>query len=124
MGFLTDLFGEKKIHGPKAEDIPDTGRAGSTELERFLRTRVGLSGQDARRVRHALFDPEQGFFAEAMNRGMRITLQGFGSFYRRERTAGEVRNPGTGEVSEVGARHYPAIRWSDKLKAAIRDPEA
>ena len=123
MGFLDDLFG-KRIHGPKADNIPDTGRAGSRELERFLRTRVGLSERDARRVRHALFDPSKGFFAEAINRGMRITIMGFGSFYRRERTAGQVRNPRTGEVREIGARHYPAIRWSKTIKESIRDPEA
>ena len=59
---------------------------------------------------------------EAVVRGEKVTLVGFGSFDRRERQAREGRNPKTGEPMKIPATQVPAFSagkgFKDRVVAA------
>lgn len=60
-----------------------------------------------------------GAMTEALGRGERVELRGFGSFSVGRRDARTGRNPKTGEPVEVGAKHAPKFRASKKLLARM-----
>lgn len=55
----------------------------------------------------------------ALRRGERVTLVGFGTFSVARRRPRTVRNPRTGHAVTVGGR-VPRFRPSRELKAAVR----
>jgi len=57
--------------------------------------------------------------AEALARGEEIELRGFGAFRIREYAPGQRRNPGTGEVVELGRRRSVLLRAGKKLLARL-----
>jgi len=57
--------------------------------------------------------------SQALKRGERIELRGFGSFDVQHRAARMARNPQTNEPVEVDARYVPVFNVSDKLQAAV-----
>ena len=124
MGLLDYLFGEDDDHGPRSAEEPDIDRMSLADLWKVLAERTGVSEELARRVVANLFDPETGIISRAVNRGVAVQVTGFGTFHRREKSAGTVFNPRTGEKRRIGPRHYPAIRFSETLRKAIRDPES
>ena len=56
---------------------------------------------------------------DALHRGEKIELRGFGSFRLRERGARMGRNPATGEAIKIKASKKVAFRASKELKEAI-----
>ena len=123
MGLIEYLFGGDDEHGPRSEEEASIDRISLEDLHKVVAERTGLSRNNVRRVIHALCDPADGVISRAVNRGVDVQFTGFATFYRREKSAGTVRNPRTGERSHVGPRHYPAIRFSKSLQKAIRDPD-
>ncbi len=68
-----------------------------------------------------------GEIADAMARGDRVELRGFGAFSVRHRDARRGRNPRTGEPVEVPAKSVPFFKAGKELRARINsgvDPEA
>jgi len=58
---------------------------------------------------------------EALNRGEKVELRGFGSFRVRERGARRGRNPKTGAAIEIPAKRIPYFKAGKELKEAIND---
>jgi DNA-binding protein HU-beta len=56
---------------------------------------------------------------EAVSRGDKVSLTGFGTFERRERAARTGRNPQTGESMEVAASKAPAFKPGKSFKDAV-----
>jgi len=56
---------------------------------------------------------------QALNRGEKIELRGFGSFRVRQRDARRGRNPKTGEEIPITARRVVTFHASQKLKALV-----
>ena len=56
---------------------------------------------------------------DALMRGDRIELRGFGTFKVQHRTARTVRNPRTGEPVDVPARDVPVFRPSNNLRRLL-----
>ena len=56
---------------------------------------------------------------DALQRGEKIEIRGFGSFTVRVRRAKEGRNPKTGEEIPITARRVVTFHASQKLKAAV-----
>ena len=56
---------------------------------------------------------------EALKRGEKIELRGFGSFRLRKREPRKGRNPKTGERVEVPATRVPYFRMGKELKAVL-----
>jgi integration host factor subunit beta len=59
---------------------------------------------------------------EALNRGEKIELRGFGSFRVRQRLARRGRNPKTGESVEIPAKRVPYFKPGKELKELINQP--
>lgn len=56
---------------------------------------------------------------DAMARGEKVTLTGFGAFEVAQRNEREGRNPRTGERITIAARKAPQFRPGSELKRAI-----
>ena len=65
--------------------------------------------------------------ADALARGDRVELRGFGAFSVRDREARRGRNPRTGDTVDVPAKAVPFFKAGKELRARINngiDPEA
>lgn len=58
---------------------------------------------------------------QALNRGDKIELRGFGSFRVRQREARRGRNPKTGEPVDIPAKRVPYFKPGKELKELIND---
>lgn len=58
---------------------------------------------------------------EAMARGERVELRGFGAFSVKRREARTGRNPRTGELVEVAAKHVPFFKTGKLLRDRLNE---
>jgi integration host factor subunit beta len=72
----------------------------------------------AETVINTIFDS----MVEALVKGDRIEIRGFGSFVNRQYEAYKGRNPRTGEVIEVKEKQLPFFKVGKELKDSINDP--
>lgn len=82
-----------------------------------------LQAQDLERVVAIILDE----IADALARGDRVELRGFGAFSVRRRDARRGRNPRTGESVAVPAKAVPFFKAGKELRARVNngvDPEA
>lgn len=82
-----------------------------------------LPAQDMERIVAIILDE----IAEALARGDRVELRGFGAFSVRHREARRGRNPRTGETVDVPAKSVPFFKAGKELRARVnggQDPEA
>jgi len=56
---------------------------------------------------------------DALKKGRRVTIGGFGTFMVSKRVARDGRNPRTGKVIRIPATRVPRFKPSRSLKAAI-----
>ena len=87
-----------------------------TELVAAIAEKAGTSKKDAEKVVNATFD----VISEAMAKGDKISLVGFGTFEVRERAAREGRNPQTGEKIKIAACKVPAFKAGKALKDSVK----
>lgn len=87
----------------KAELVEDVARA--TEL--------------TKRDAELLVEIALGGIIEALNRGEKVELRGFGSFRVRARSARRGRNPRTGAAVEVPAKQVSYFKAGKELKEVI-----
>lgn len=85
------------------------------ELIDELATRANVTKKQADSVFSAALDA----IMEAVARGEKVTLVGFGSFEARERKAREGRNPKTGEKMEIPATKVPAFSAGKLFKEKV-----
>lgn len=85
------------------------------ELVDQVAAKSSLSKKDAASAIDAIFESIQ----EALARGEKVQLVGFGSFEVRERAARLGRNPQTGQSMQIRARRVPAFRPGKALKDSI-----
>ena len=85
------------------------------ELVEAVATNAGLTKADATRAIDATFDA----ITEALKKGDKLTLIGFGTFgvYRREGRTG--RNPQTGATVEIPARNVVSFKAGTQLKKSV-----
>ena len=57
--------------------------------------------------------------SEALRRGERVDLRGFGSFIVKHRAAREARNPATREIVKLQERFIPVFKVSKILKEIV-----
>ncbi len=75
-----------------------------------------------RREAEALVNSVFASLAEALARGERIEIRGFGSFIVKRRNAREGLNPKTGEVVSVMAKRVPFFKAGKELKQRVDHP--
>ena len=71
---------------------------------------VSQAGQLTRRDAEVVVETVFESMSQALARGEKIELRGFGSFRVQERKARRARNPKTGEEVDVPARKVPRFR--------------
>ena len=86
-----------------------------TELVAAVAEKSGLTKKDAERVVNATIDT----IVEAMIKGDKVSLSGFGIFEVKEREARVGRNPRTKETIQIPATRLPAFKASKTLKDSV-----
>jgi|TARA_R110002073_G_C9367853_1_gene571969 integration host factor subunit beta len=74
-----------------------------------------LFQRDIERVVNAMFDE----IGDALSRGDRVELRGFGAFSVRHRPARDGRNPRTGEAVAVRDKHVPFFKTGKELRERV-----
>ncbi len=86
-----------------------------TELIAAVAEKTGLTKKDAERVVSATFQT----IADAMVKGDKVQVSGFGIFDVKNREARVGRNPRTKEAVQIPATRLPAFKASKTLKDAV-----
>jgi DNA-binding protein HU-beta len=94
-----------------------------SELAQALATKADLSRADAQRAVEAIFSPEDGVITDALRKGDRVQITGFGTFETRERKARTGRNPRTGREIRIEATTSASFRPGKALKDAVKPAE-
>ncbi len=71
-----------------------------------------LYQRDVERIVNTIFEE----ITDAMSRGDRVELRGFGAFSVKQRDARVGRNPRTGETVQVDEKHVPFFRTGKLLR--------
>jgi integration host factor beta subunit len=74
-----------------------------------------ISKKDTEVVVNTIFDA----MTEALRRGERIEIRGFGSFQVKVREARDGRNPKTGEMVNIPAKRTPFFKVGKELKEMV-----
>ncbi len=85
------------------------------ELVEALAKKVGLTKAEAGRALDATFE----VIAEALEKGDKVPLVGFGTFGTSKRGARTARNPRTGETIKIPARKAVTFKAGTALKDAV-----
>ena len=78
-----------------------------------------LTLKDVEKVVGVIFDQ----MIEALERGGRVELRGFGAFSVRSRPARSGRNPRTGETVKVKAKNVPFFKSGKELRERLNADE-
>ena len=86
-----------------------------TELATAVSERTGIAKKDAERAVNAALET----IAEALKKGEKVQLTGFGVFEVKDREARVGRNPRTKETIEIPATRTPVFKPSKALKDTV-----
>ena len=85
------------------------------ELVEAVATKAGLTKADATRAIDATFE----VITEALAKGDKVPLVGFGTFAVSKRAARTGRNPQTGDTIKIEAKKVPAFSAGKKFKEMV-----
>ena len=85
------------------------------ELVEAVATNAGLTKADATRAIDATFDA----ITDALKKGDKLTLIGFGTFGVSRREGRTGRNPQTGATVEIPARNVVSFKAGSQLKKSV-----
>ena len=88
-----------------------------TELIAEVANKAGLSRKDAEKALGAVVET----ITEAVVKGDKVQLVGFGSFETKHREARTGRNPKTKETIEIPATRVPVFKAGKALKDAVAE---
>jgi integration host factor subunit beta len=89
-----------------------------SELVERLAERAKITKKRAEQVVNLVFDQ----MSQALKRGERIEIRGFGSFTSKSYDAYTGRNPRTGETIHVPAKRLPVFKVGKELKERVDYP--
>ena len=87
------------------------------QLVEMIAEKAGLTKADAARSLDATMES----VTEALKKGEKVSLVGFGTFATSKREAREGRNPRTGETVKIAARTAVTFKAGSKLKDAVNE---
>ena len=87
-----------------------------SDLVNAIAKNEGIEKKCAEKAVNAVFAT----IADALAKGEKIQLVGFGTFEIRERAEKQGRNPRTGETMTVPASKVPAFKAGKALKDAVK----
>ena len=85
------------------------------ELVEVVAEKAGLTKADATRAIDATFEA----ITEALSKGDKVPLVGFGTFSVSKRAAREGRNPRTGDKVQIAARNAVSFKAGSALKDSV-----
>jgi DNA-binding protein HU-beta len=85
------------------------------QLKDAVAEAAGLSGADAERALDAVVEA----ITQAVAKGEKVTIVGFGTFEPRERSARTGRNPQTGDEIQIAATTVPGFKAGAAFKQAV-----
>jgi DNA-binding protein HU-beta len=91
-----------------------------SDLVQALMSRANLNKTEATRAIESLFSTDDGLIPEALRRGERVQISGFGTFETRERKARTGRNPRTGREIRIGPTVSASFRPGKALKESVK----
>lgn len=86
-----------------------------TELVAVMAENAGISKKDAEKALNAF----TGAVTDALKKGDKVQLVGFGTFEVAERPEREGRNPRTGETMKIAASKAPKFKAGKALKDSV-----
>ena len=89
------------------------------ELVAAVAAKTDFTKKDAETAINAFLASVQ----EALVKGEKVQLIGFGTFETRERAARTGKNPRTGEALKIAASVVPAFKAGKALKDAVNSPK-
>ena len=98
-----------------ASPSPPRGSDNKTELVEAIASSTELTKTDVDKVVTALVE----VVTDALAKGDKVSLKGFGNFEVRTRSERTGRNPRTGETMTIAASKAPAFKASSALKKAV-----
>jgi len=84
-------------------------------IQKIAEENPHLYQRDVERIVNTIFDE----IIEAMARGDRVELRGFGAFSIKKRDARTGRNPRTGEAVHVEEKHVPFFKTGKALRERL-----
>ncbi|MBS4031868.1 MAG: HU family DNA-binding protein [Clostridiales bacterium] len=87
-----------------------------SELISVVAEKAGLTKKDTEKVVNAVFDG----IGEALAKGDKVQVIGFGTFDVRDRKAREGRNPATGDTIKIPAVKVPVFKAGKALKDNVK----
>jgi integration host factor subunit beta len=87
-------------------------------IQRIAELNPHLYHRDVERIVTTIFDE----ISEALARGDRVELRGFGAFSVKQRDARIGRNPRTGEAVHVAEKHIPFFKTGKLLRERMNEP--
>jgi integration host factor subunit beta len=88
-------------------------------VARLAEANPHLYQRDVERIVTAVFDE----IANALARGHRVELRGFGAFSVKHRPARVGRNPRTGDAVQVTDKHVPFFKTGKELRQRLNGQE-
>lgn len=85
-----------------------------SDLVAAMAEKAGIRKKDAEAALNAFIE----VVTEALQKGDKVEIRGFGTFLMKERAARVARNPKTGEKVEVPPKLVPAFKPGKDLKEA------
>lgn len=86
-----------------------------TELTEVVKDTTGLTSRQANEVIASFIEQ----VTNALARGERVSLAGFGNFSIKHVNARQGRNPRTGEAMMIAARNTPVFKPAGLMKEAV-----
>ncbi len=88
-------------------------------IQRIAELNPHLYQRDVERIVSTIFDE----IADALARGDRVELRGFGAFSVKERSARIGRNPRTGAAVQVSEKSIPFFKTGKQLRERLNEPQ-
>jgi integration host factor subunit beta len=88
-------------------------------IQKIADENPNLSHRDAERIVNTVFEE----IIDAMARGDRVELRGFGAFSVKKRDARTGRNPRTGDSVPVESKHVPFFKTGKLLRDRLNGKE-
>nr|WP_278247105.1 integration host factor subunit beta [Shimia aestuarii] len=102
-----DACGQRRAHPGRHEPM-----IRSELIQKIADENPHLYQRDVERIVNTIFEE----ITDAMSRGDRVELRGFGAFSVKQRDARVGRNPRTGESVEVEEKHVPFFKTGKLLR--------
>jgi integration host factor subunit beta len=87
-------------------------------VEKIVEANGILTRKESELVVSIVFDS----MCEALKKGEKVEIRGFGSFTVRERGAREARNPKSGEIVNIPAKKTPFFKTGKELRERVDIP--